>query len=69
VASAAFLMVPLLALAGAWFLLTAVDGGGRRPRAGAAGLLAGAVVMAGVGIAADDHRPAPSPHGTTAAAV
>jgi hypothetical protein len=70
VAPAAFLVAPLLVLAGAWFLLTALDDSTldrRRQAAVGAGLLAAAVVLTAVGIALDDQAPAPSrTHGTSA---
>jgi hypothetical protein len=66
VAPAAFLVAPLLVLAGAWFLLTALDDrtidsavDRRRQAALGAGLLAAAVVLTAVGIALDDQAPAP----------
>ncbi|MFN2538279.1 MAG: hypothetical protein ABR549_09030 [Mycobacteriales bacterium] len=71
-AAAAFLLVPLLVLAGSWYLLTAFDGAaaGRRQALLGAGCFVAAVVLTVVGMALDDRPPSPAkPRGTTGAGV
>ena len=69
--SAAFLVAPLLVLAGTWFLLTALDDvtlDRRRQAAVGVGLVVAAVALTALGIALDHQAPAsPRTHSTTTA--
>ena len=67
-ATAAFLVAPLLVLAGSWYLLNALAAGSpdrRRDLRLAAGCLLGAVLLTVLGIAADDQSPVPARPGSS----